>query len=194
MKHLIIYANHNTESFNASIRDAISEVYTSAGHETIVRDLYKLGFNPVLSTADFQALHSGSLPQDIVTEQDYIRWADQITFVYPVWWTGMPAILKGYIDRIFLYGFAYTITESGIKGLLNDKKILLFSTTGQSKEAYEQSGMYDAMNLTTNTGIFGFCGAEVLEHIYFPAVLSVDDKTREQYIENAKKTCMKYIG
>ena len=192
MKHLIIYANHNSESFNASIRDAAFETYKKSGHDTVVRDLYELGFNPVLTVEDFQALQSGNLPQDIKIEQDYISWADQITFIYPVWWTGLPAILKGYIDRVFLYGFAYTVTETGLKGLLGDKKVLIFSTTGQSKEVYDSLGMYDAMDKTTNLGIFGFCDMKVQKHIYFPSVLSVNDETRKLYIEQTVSVCNQF--
>ena len=185
MKHLIIYANHNDGSFNHAVRENLEQIYKSLGHEVVVRDLYAMQFNPVLTTQDFKKLHAGELPADILTEQDHVRSADVLTFVYPVWWTGMPAIMKGYIDRIFLYGFAYKMGPNGAEGLLQSKKVLLFSSTGQPKEAYE-GGMYAAMNLTSNTGIFEFCGMEVLDHVYFPSVLSVSDDTRAEYIEQAK--------
>lgn len=184
MNHLIIYANHNDGSFNHAVRDNLEKGFSEMGHSVRVRDLYAMQFNPVLTTDDFKKLHAGQLPNEILEEQQHITWADVITIVHPVWWTGFPAILKGYIDRVFLYGFAYKMGAKGAEGLLNGKKVLIFSSTGQPKEAYE-NGMYQAMNMTTNTGIFEFCGMEVIEHVYFPSVLSVSDDTRALYIESA---------
>lgn len=190
MKHLIIYANHNDGSFNHAVRETLEQTYREAGHEVVVRDLYAMQFNPVLSTDDFIKLHTGALPADIAEEQRHVIWADVLTFVYPVWWTGLPAILKGYIDRVFLYGFAYQKGPNGVTGLLDDKKVLIFSSTGQPKKVYE-NGMYDAMNMTSNTGIFEFCGMTVLDHVYFPSVVTVSDEVRADYIENTKNLAKK---
>lgn len=184
MNHLIIYANHNDGSFNHAVLENLKNTLLSLNHEVRVRDLYAMKFDPVLTTNDFKLLHSGQLPSAISEEQQHITWADVITIVHPVWWTGFPAILKGYIDRVFLYGFAYKMGPNGAEGLLHGKKVLIFSSTGQPKEAYE-NGMYHAMNMTTNTGIFEFCGMTVLDHIFFPSVISITDHQRSQYIQDA---------
>ncbi len=187
MKHLIVYANHSESSFNGKIKDELCAALRSQGHETRIRNLYEQDFYPVLKSNDLAGAHQGQVPEEIKTEQDYVRWADVITFVYPIWWTGMPAIMKGYIDRVFLYGFAYQMTEKGIEGMLKDKKVSIINTTGQPRDVYEQNGMYDAMKKTSDEGIFEFCGMEVIDHIFFPAVLSVDDDTRNQYLEKVKQ-------
>lgn len=184
MNHLIIYANYNDGSFNHAVRDNLESTYRSLGHQVTVRDLYAMQFNPVLTSDDFEKLRAGHLSDEIIEEQRYIADADVLTFVYPVWWTGMPAILKGYIDRVFLYGFAYKRGPNGIEGMLQGKKVLLFSSTGNPKKDYE-GGMYDAMNLTSNSGIFEYCGMTVLDHVYFPSVLSVPEEVRTQYITNS---------
>ncbi len=183
MKHLIVYANHSESSFNAKIKDELCASLRNLGHETRIRNLYEQDFYPVLKGSDFEALQSGNLPKEIIEEQEHIQWADVITFVYPIWWTGMPAILKGYIDRVFLYGFAYAMSEQGIVGLLKNKKVAIINTTGQPREAYEPSGMYDAMRKTTDNGIFEFTGMKVIDHIFFPSIMSVDDDTRNQYLK-----------
>ena len=70
------------------------------GHEVRVRDLYELNFNPVLGASDFISFSQGNTPADIKEEQEHISWADSITFIYPVWWAGLPAILK---DTLTVY-------------------------------------------------------------------------------------------
>lgn len=84
--------------------------------------LYELNFNPVLGASDFISFSKGNTPEDIKEEQEHISWADSITFIYPVWWAGLPAILKGYVDRVFSHGFAYAYGENGIEKLLSGKK------------------------------------------------------------------------
>jgi NAD(P)H dehydrogenase (quinone) len=187
MKHLIVYANHSESSFNGKIKDELCAALRAQGHETRIRNLYEQDFYPVLKSNDLAGAHQGQIPEEIKTEQDHVRWADVITFVYPIWWTGMPAIMKGYIDRVFLYGFAYQMTENGIDGMLKDKKVSIINTTGQPRDVYEQNGMYDAMKKTSDEGIFEFCGMQVIDHIFFPAVLSVDDETRNEYLEKVKE-------
>ncbi len=185
MNHLIIYANHNDGSFNHAVKETIQQNLSAKGHHVTVRDLYHLNFNPVLTASDLAGIHSGNIPDDIRREQEFVKQADVLTFVYPVWWTGLPAILKGYIDRVFSFGFAYGFTARGLEGFLGGKKVVIFNTTGQPKELYINNGMYKAMAHTSDMGIFRFCAMEVLEHVYFPSIQSVNDETRQAYIESA---------
>ncbi|MGQ0452172.1 NAD(P)H-dependent oxidoreductase [Bacillus sp. SS-TM] len=127
-----------------------------------------------------------SFAEGIKDEQEHISWADSITFIYPVWWAGLPAILKGYVDRVFSHGFAYAYGENGIEKLLSGKKGLLLSTMGNTKEAYTAGGMFDAMKKTADVGIFEFTGIETIEHTFYTSVPSVDDSVRKQYLEEVK--------
>ncbi|BCN29407.1 NAD(P)H-dependent oxidoreductase [Anaeromicropila herbilytica] len=176
MNHLIVFAHPNPKSFNKSIVDTIEKVSKEKGEEVTIRDLYDIGFDPVLKPSDFEALQNGSTPEDIRTEQEFIRTADIISFVYPIWWTGMPAILKGYVDRVFSSGFAYDYVDGAPKPLLTGKRGLLFSTSGSPNEPYTHSGMHKSMKQTTDEGIFGFTGIEVINHAFFGAVPSATEK------------------
>lgn len=190
MKNLVIYAHPNEKSFCAALKDLVVATSSEKKLDVELRDLYQLGFNPVLSSADFVALNSGKLPQDIVQEQSYIQQAEIITFIYPIWWTGLPAMVKGYIDRVFSYGFAYKVGEKGIEGLLKGKKVIVFNTTGTPHDVYEKTGMIEAMKKTSDTGIFAFCGMTVIQHRFFGAVPYVDDAARKGYLEDAKRCLM----
>lgn len=186
MKYLIICAHPNPASFNHAILQTVMKELKGKNKDVTVRDLYKLNFNPVLSTGDMVALQSGSVPEDIKKEQKYISSADTIIVIFPIWWSAMPAMLKGYIDRVFAYGFAFDITEDGAVGLFKGKKVFLISTTGATKENYEQAGAFEMMTNSIDRAIFQFTGMKVIEHKYFSAVPSVSDKERKQMLEEVK--------
>ncbi|CAG9612550.1 Glutathione-regulated potassium-efflux system ancillary protein KefF [Bacillus rhizoplanae] len=187
MKHLIVYAHPNPQSFNHAILETFQGQLQEKGHEVRVRDLYAINFNPVLAANDFISFSQGNTPADIKAEQEHITWADVITFIYPVWWTGLPAILKGYVERVFSQGFAFTYGPNGVDKFLTGKKGVLLSTMGNSKENYDASGMFEAMKKTTDAGIFDFTGIEAVEHAFYTSVPSVDNETRTQYLEEVKE-------
>jgi len=149
-------------------------------------------FDPILKASDFVTMQSGSYPADIQEEQRYITWSDIMTMIHPVWWTSLPAMFKGYIDRVYAHGFAYAIGDRGLEQLLTGKKVIVFNTQGTPKEIYHASGMFNAMRMTSDTGIYQFCGIEVLEHVFFDAVPYVDDAARKGYLEQAREIMKKY--
>jgi len=99
----------------------------------------------------------------------------------------MPAMLKGYIDRVLTEGFAYRISDEGIAGLLAGKKVFLFTTMGASMGDYEESGFFKSMGQITDTGVFAFCGCEVLGHKYFPSVPYVTDSDRKKMLKEVRE-------
>ena len=183
MKHLIIYAHPNPQGLNGSLKQLVLKHLIENGHEVKVRDLYELNFNPVLSMENLQGqFMEEKVTEDITLEQEFISWADHITFIYPIWWMGMPAILKGYIDCIFSYGFAYRYDEGIQSGLLTGKQVSIINTHGRSQAYYEKIGMYDAFNLIFDKGTFNYCGMEVKDHIYFEnAAFNVNSETFEHW-------------
>ena len=187
MKHLIIYSHPNPKSFCHAILEAVTETLAGRKQDVVVRDLYALGFEPVLKASDLAAIQAGKVPGEIKTEQDHIAWSDIMTVIHPVWWTGLPAMIKGYFDRVFSYGFAYSVDKSGIVKLLKDKKAIVFNTQGTPADLYEKSGMFVAMKKTSDTGIYEFCGINVLAHQFFGAVPYVDDAARKGYLQKVKQ-------
>ncbi|PXW15289.1 NAD(P)H dehydrogenase (quinone) [Chryseobacterium sp. CBTAP 102] len=167
MRHLIIYAHPNENSLNHHLLSTVVETLQSRNEEIIVRDLYTIGFDPVLSLADMQGQRIGEISDDVRTEQEHISWAERITFIYPIWWTGLPAMMKGYIDRVFSYGFAYRYDQGIQKGLLKGKKTVIINTHGKSNEEYEKTGMDKALTLTSDNGIFIYSGLEIISHLFF---------------------------
>lgn len=183
MKHLIVYAHPNHASFNHAIKETLVHVLKEKGQEIRVRDLYALHFDPVLKADDFQALLAGKVPGDVAIEQDHVRWADQMTFLYPIWWSRMPAIAEGYVDRVLSKGFAYDYTATGPVGLLPGKKVFIINTLGAPLAAVESSGGIRSMEHIIDHGTFRFCGMEMVGHKYFGSVPTVTDAERKKMLE-----------
>lgn len=184
MKHLIIYAHPNPNSLNGHFKNTLVRHLQQNGHEAAVRDLYQLNFDPVLSLDDMAGQRNGLVADDVKQEQEFITWADCITFIHPIWWTGLAAIMKGYIDRVFSYGFAYRYDQGVQKGLLNGKQAVIINTHGKSHEEYASIGMDKALSLTSDNGIYSYCGFEIKQHFFFgkadrPAPERIEDWTNQ---------------
>lgn len=125
MKNLIVVCHPNPKSFTCAIAKTIEAALTAKGESFATRNLYELNFNPILSGADFVQFMSGKIPNDIAEEQKHITAPENVIFVYPIWWTGLPAMLKGYVDRVFAKGFAWDFKDGQLKQLLTGKRGLL---------------------------------------------------------------------
>ena len=183
MKHLIVYAHPNPASFNHAIKEMLVRVLKEKGQEVRTRDLYALGFDPVLKAGDFEELLAGKVPADIAAEQEHIRWAEQLTFLYPVWWGRMPSITMGYLDRVFSKGFAYDYGPTGPVGLLPEKKAYAFSTMGAPLAIAESSGGIKSMEQIIDNETFRFCGMEMVGHKYFGSVPTVTVEERRKMLD-----------
>lgn len=183
MKYLIVYAHPDPLSFNHAIREHVEAALKKQEKQYSVRDLYLMKWNPVMGGADFQTAGGKDIPEEVKVEQQYIKEADVIIFIHPIWWFGMPAVLKGYVDRVFSAGFAYEYTSDGIKGMLTGKKVMIVNTTGGPQESYEKFGFKDALNKVFKDGTYGFCAMEVIKHLFFYAVPTISNADREKMLE-----------
>ena len=130
-------------------------------------------------------------PRDVLNQQKKVAAAEALVIIAPVWFVGFPAILKGWIERVFTYGFAFSFKPEGWQGemggripLFKHKKALIISTTMFNEKAY-QGGLGEAMKRLMDDFGFRYPGIRNVEHIYFYAVSSVDAVTREDYLQRA---------
>ncbi len=184
MNHLLIYA-HPPKQFQPCRGTGHHRGIQESGKELLLRDLYAMHFNPVLAAVIFRD-QNGTVCEDVKAEQELIRATDVLIVVYPLWWSGMPAMLKGYIDRVFSYGFAYEINETSGVGLLTGKKVFLVTTTGASQEDYEQLDMHRSFAQTVDSGIFRFSGMKVIDHTSYASVPYVTVEDRKAMLEDIR--------
>ncbi|XID94654.1 NAD(P)H-dependent oxidoreductase [Paenibacillaceae bacterium WGS1546] len=190
MNHLIIYAHANGNSFNAAVRDTIANALRERDQEVAIRDLYALNFNPVLTDGELNGFYERKYAADLEEEHRHIRWADALYFVFPTWWYGRPAILKGYIDRVFSTGFAFRYSKQGPIGLLTDKKAFVFQTAADPEQTLTDRDLLTAMRNSIDVGILNYCGLEVLGHKFMTGIHHVSDETRQQYLQEVEDTIL----
>jgi NAD(P)H dehydrogenase (quinone) len=140
---------------------------------------------------DIVELLSRQQPSIVREQQEKVARADGLVFVAPVFWMGLPAILKGWLERVFAYGFAYTLTPAGWRGdldgrvpLLTQRKGLIVSPTFFTEEEYDK-GWRDAMQTILCDWGLKMAGVQEAEHVLFYAVNAVDEATRKEYLQRA---------
>jgi len=185
VKVLVVYTHPNPKSFDHAVLEKFTKGLKDGGHSCEIADLYAIGFDPCFKSGDFAQFTGGEMPKDVLEQQEKAANAGALVFIYPVWWWGYPAILKGWIDRVFSDGFAYKSTETGgLEGLLKSKKVLLISTTMGEEEHYKSSGIEDAIKGIDRAIFTYMCGIQNVEHVFLYAV-HLDDEVRKRYLESA---------
>ena len=129
-------------------------------------------------------------PKDILEQQEKVARADGIVFIAPVIWMHYPAIMKGWIERVFSYGFAYALAPEGWQGsskgripLLKLKKALSMNSTFFTEEDYQSKRFQDAMGKIIDDWSLRYPGIPEVEHVYFYAVAAVSEEKRKEYLE-----------
>lgn len=194
MHILTVCAHPDPKSFNHALAAVVAEEAEKKGHTHTLRDLYALRFQPVLNARDFEDFNHGVIPPDIKAEQREVARANVIVFVHPIWWFGLPAIFKGWIDRVFSYGFAYGHDSRGVRGLLAGKKAVVLNTTGGDEKAgYTDTGFKDAILTLTDRGIYSFVGLEVALHRFFYQVPTQSQEARVGMLDEVRSELRKLL-
>jgi NAD(P)H dehydrogenase (quinone) len=176
MKHAVIVGHPDAASLNLSLAKAYGAAASRRGHKVILRDLYRMGFNPCLGAEELPG--PGFKPgADVAAERALLEGVDVFTFVYPLWFNAPPAIVKGYMDRVFGFGFGYgPIRGGGNTPLLDGQKMLSLTTSGAPEDWLK--GQADWGAIRTLDGHFAsVCGLELLDHLHFGGI--VPNMTRE---------------
>ncbi len=135
-KVLVIYAHPYSESLIGAARTALCEGLADAGHEVRVTDLYESAFNPVMSATERREHRFPGVSADLTSHAEDLRWCDTLALVYPTWWSAQPAIMKGWIDRVWTSGVAWELPEGAnrLQPLLtNVTRIIVISSHGSPK-------------------------------------------------------------
>lgn len=189
MNVLLVYAHPEPRSLNGSLKIFSIERLEKAGHVVQVSDLYAMQWKAALDAGDStdrkngmrfdpsldskRAFANGHQSADIALEQDKLRWADAVILQFPLWWFSMPAILKGWVERVYAYGFAYGVGEHSDarwgdrygEGAMKGKRAMLIVTTGGWESHYGPRGIngpIDDVLFPIQHGILYYPGFDVL--------------------------------
>ncbi len=197
MKVFIVHAHHEPNSFSGALTREAVVALRNAGHEVQLSDLYAMNFDPVSDRRNFVSVKDPShlkqqveeehasqvngFAPELQAEMDKLTWSDTVILQFPLWWLGMPAILKGWIDRVFAAGWAYGGGRFFSRGVFNGKRAICSVTVGGSALMYSDAGAYGSLQRTLfpiHHGILNFVGFTVLEPfvVHSPARLSHQER------------------
>jgi len=210
MKIFIVHAHHEPKSFNGALTNLAREVLSSEKHEVQISDLYAMKFDPVSDRRNFTSVKNpeflkqqmeemyasevNGFASDLQDEMKKVEWCDLMIWQFPLWWFGMPAILKGWVDRVFAMGRAYGGGRSYETGVFSGKRAMLSITTGGSGEAFAEKkdrpresqgghgfhGDIYGILRPIQRGILRFTGFEVLRpHIVYGPVRLTDEQRQQ---------------
>lgn len=203
MKVLIVYAHHEPQSFGAALLDKAIATLQAQGHEVVVSDLYATPFNPVATASDFtarrfpdalqydreqkNAYQDERLSPDIVAELEKVLWCDTLILQFPLWWYSVPAILKGWIDRVFVHTVAYGNGMRMDRGGFRGKRAMLALTTGCYEHMVEPDGLLGDINVMLyhlQAGCLAYTGFDVLPPFCAFSIHYCDDAARAGYLDD----------
>lgn len=183
MNTVVIYAHPWDGSFNNFVLKEVVENLTKQGKNIDVMDLNKDGFNPVMTPTDLKVFAKGEYADPLA--KDYVerlKNADELILVFPIWWYGEPAILKGFYDKVLLKGQVYDQVDYNLVGLLNIKESKVITTANISKEIFGYVG--DPINNVLIGGIFKTLGINNTEWIHCQTVHL--EESRNEFLSNIK--------
>lgn len=206
MKVLIVFAHNEPHSFNAAMKDLSVDVLRAEGHEVVVSDLYAMRFNPVASADDFGArsnpdylvyaleqrkgYESGTLAPDIAAEVEKVKWADLIIFNFPIYWYSMPAIMKGWIDRVFISGLCYGGKRIYDRGGLNGKSAMLAFSLGGQPHMFGPGAIHGELEVMLQPilrGMLAYVGLTVLPPFAAYHVPYISPEARAEVLEGYRR-------
>ena len=191
MKILIILGHPDPDSLNHAIAHAVRDALANTGHDIMYHDLYAEGFAPLLDADEIP--ESGKINQQVKAYCDELCSADGIVIIHPNWWGQPPAIIKGWVDRVFRPGIAYRFEENdageGIPiGLLNACAAVVINTSN-TPTAREQAVFGDPLESIWRRCIFDLCGVTRFYRSTFAVVVTSTMDQRLAWIEEAKDLC-----
>jgi len=183
-KILLILGHQRPGSFCHAIAAAAREELHAAGHEVVFHDLYAEGFDPVLPDAE--------IPKDaepaatIARHCREVAEADAYLVVHPNWWAMPPAVLKGWLDRVFRQGLVYEFGPQGVIGLLKGKRAIVVTTSNTPRED-ELRLFGDPLENLWKTCVFGFCGVEDFYRRNFESIIMSTPQQRAGWLEEVRQ-------
>ena len=207
MRVFIVHAHHEPTSFNAALTDTARAALLEAGHEVRVSDLYAMNFDPVSDRRNFCTVADGTrlkqqveeelasaqqgFSPELQQEMDRLSWCDTLVLQFPLWWLGMPAIMKGWVDRVFALGRAYGGGRYYSRGVFAGKRAMCSVTIGGSRVMYSDRGAYgpiEAALFPIHHGILAFTGFTLLEpFLVFAPARASESQRRESLREYRAK-------
>jgi NAD(P)H dehydrogenase (quinone) len=194
VKLLTLFAHPFADKYPSAVMDAFHQPFLEAGYSIEVIDLHREGFDPRFTEQDHAHFWGGPIPDDIAAMHRRVESADRLAFVFPVYWWSMPALMKGWIERVFTGGWAYQfgkgVEDRGKEpptSLLGNVPTTLIGIAGSTKRTYDKYRYAEAMRTQLDVGIFAYCGVtDVESHLIYDVEGDHNAPVREQGLHQAR--------
>ncbi|MCY8216212.1 NAD(P)H-dependent oxidoreductase [Bacillus haynesii] len=187
MQTAVIYAHPNPNSFNGAILNQVIKALEDGKHSYDVIDLYIDRFDPVLLFDEKKRRSDMKHDPETAEYRRIVKNADHLIFIYPLWWGGMPAIMKGFIDRVFAAGEAYTYQGKLPKGLLKARTASVYYTA-DAPSWYLRFWRRDADWVTVKDVMLKFCGVRRVRRLLFAGVKDSSEEKRTQWLDRVYRS------
>lgn len=189
-KHAIIVAHPNADSFNMAVAWRYKASVEKLGAVAVLRDLYRLNFDPILKDGEIPRSTGFAPGADIAAERALIGDATTFAFIYPLWFNAPPAMLLGYIQRVFGMGFGYGSQQAGQNARrLLGRSMISFSSSGAPAEWLRTEGGWEALRNLFDDHVAEVCGMSVIDHRHYGRVLNATPPSRiEAHLRDVEET------
>lgn len=189
MRHAVILAHPAPASLNRLIADTYIAAVSELGLEVELVDLYALDFDPCLKAAEIPGPSAPLFGADVERERRRLADVRVFAFVYPLWFNGPPAILKGYVDRVFSMGFGYEPIFGGMEPLLNGRRLISLTTSGAPDDWLHETSALEPLQLGFDHHIGAVCGLTILDHLHFGGMTTnVRQDVVDRVVDRVRKT------
>ncbi|SRR5579883_1568485 len=195
MKHALIIAHPRPQSFTASVADAYAKACGDLGYPSVRRDLYRMGFDPRLKPEEMPGPGPFEPAADVVAERQLLQDCSVFAFFFPLWLNMPPAMLKGYLERVFGWGFAYGGDGHSYNPLLKGRKFISFSSSGAPLGWLKQTGALEALCTLFDDYFARLSGMTCLDHIHVGGITpGASSSFIEARLENVRKAVTQHFG
>lgn len=203
MHLLTVFSHPVAGTYPSAVLEAFHRPFKEAGHTIDTLDLHAEDFDPRFTRDDHAHFWGGPIPEGIADMHRRVEAADRLAFVYPVYWWGMPAMMKGWIERVFTGGWAYQFgagvedrgTEDIAASMLPGVPTTLIGIAGSTKRAYDKYGYSAAMRTQLDVGTFAYCGiTDVESHLIYDVEGDHNAPNRDAGLTQAEQIARAFIS
>ena len=197
-KHAVILCHPDADSFNMAVAQRYCDAVKKIGHRVVLRDLYRIGFDPILKSRERPTSKDFELAPDVASEIDLIGGADVFVLVYPIWFGTPPAMMKGYVERVLGAGFPWGAVRQRLPHpMLAGRRLLSFTSSGTAKQWLEEQGAWLSLRQVFDDYLARAFSLASADHVHFGSVVEgMTERVVDEHLfkveEAARRVCSSY--
>lgn len=194
-RHAVILCHPGADSFNRAIAETYCAEAERNGQDFVLRDLYAIGFDPVLKANERPTTEGFTLSPDVENELSLLNMCDVFVLVYPIWFGSPPAMMKGYVERVMGAGLDFKAVREGTSPpLLRGKRLLSFTTSAMSEPWLNEQGQALSLRYIFDRYLAHAFGMQSDEHVHFANIIrEMEPRWAQQHLyevgQKARQTC-----